>query len=124
MNKYNKISYFDSSGASGNPGYIMDVDYTNETHEELMVKMLDKDGGISWINIAPNMKLDGNAFSVNDKSELEYFIDSAVMYQLNSENKISKIDTFEVGSRESETSVQKIMISTVTSQMDEQQQNV
>lgn len=109
MNKYNKISYFDSSGVAGNPGYIMNVDYTNETHEELMVKMLDKDGGISWINIASNMKLDGDAFSVNDKSRLEYFIDSAVMYQLNSENKISKIDTFEVGSRESDTSVQKIM---------------
>lgn len=109
LNRYNRIAYFDSSGISGEPGYIINVDYTNETCEQLMVKLLDKTGTISWINLSDNMKLDGSEFSMADKSKLEYFIDSAVMYQLNSKNEISKIDTYEMGSKESETSVQKTM---------------
>lgn len=109
LNRYNRIAYFDSSGVSGNPGYIVNVAYTNEINEQLMIKMLTKDGALEWINVADNMKLDGKAFSINDKSRLDYFKDSAVMYQLNSKNEISKIDTYEMGSTEGDTSVQKIM---------------
>lgn len=110
LNKYNKIAFFDPSGIPGNPGFLIRVDYANEIHDALMVKMLDAQGNISWIDLSNNVKIDGDRHSFNDTlSTLEYFEDSAVIYRLNKDNQISSIDTSELGDKETDVSLQKTM---------------
>lgn len=108
-NKYNKIAYYDASGVTGNPGYVLKSAYTDELCENLMMKILNTEGNISWINVSSDVKVDGDKISSPSLEMFQNFNNSVIIYELNSNNEISKIDSTMRGSKEDNTSLKKTM---------------
>lgn len=107
-NRYGKIAYFDASGSNGSAGYVIAVDYTDEMKDKFMMKILDSAGQIAWINASSNPVIDGERTRPYLEL-LQNFQNQVVMYNVNSKNEISRIDSVTMGSNENESSLQKTM---------------
>lgn len=109
LNRYGKIAYFEIKGSDLLPGYVLDVLMTDESEDErAILKILTASGNVERINVSQKVRMDGIAIKDNVEN-LFPIKNKVILYNINKEGKIVKIDSILQGVDDSDTSLKQEM---------------
>lgn len=107
-NRFGEIAYFELKGSNSLPGYVLNAAYANELNEKVMLKILTSSGNIEWINVYEKAKKDGERIDNKVESMLS-LKEKVILYTVNTDGEITKIDSATRISGEDETSLKQEM---------------
>lgn len=108
-NRFGEIAYFELKGSNALPGYVLNAAYVNELNEEVMLKILTSAGNIEWINVYEKAKKDGERIDNKVESMLS-LKEKVILYTVNKNGEITKIDSATRSSWEDDTSLKQEMV--------------
>lgn len=107
-NRFGEIAYFELKGSNSLPGYVLNAAYVNELNEQVMLKILTASGNVEWINIYEKAKKDGETIDNKVESMLS-LKEKVILYNVNKDGEITKIDSTAIGRGEDDTSLKQEM---------------